>query len=184
MGWTFVPLFRFNGAAVGQTARSDHNGRHAAGLAGLAIVFVAAVFPASPAFAQSASSETASAEAVPLPPSSFDLRRQELIKREARRQAAVKAARESRQRRLAGKGRAKPPDQPTPGAGIVDGLLSPKTAFNVSIAAIMATAAISAISDDSRNLANASGGSDNAGGDAGGGGSDGSTTTSTSTTTN
>ncbi len=143
------------------------------------MAFVAAVFPASPVIAQSAPTEAA-----PLPPSSFDLRRQELIEREARRQAAVKAARESRQRRLAGNGRAKPPDQPTPGAGIIDGLFSPKTAFNISIAAIMATAAISAISDDSRNLANASGGSDNGGGDSGGGGSGGSTTTTTSTGTN
>lgn len=147
------------------------------------MAFVAAVFPAPSAFAQSALSNAAGSEAAPLPPSSFDLRRQELIDREARRQAAAKAERESRQRRLAGKGRAKPPDQPTPGSGIIDGLLSPKTAFNVSIAAIMATAAVAAISDDSRDLANASGGSDNAGGDSGGG-SNGSTTTTTSTGTN
>ena len=147
------------------------------------MAFVAAVFPASTVFAQSAPPDAAASEAVSLPPSSFDLRRQELIAREARRQAAAKAERESRQRRLAGKGRAKPPDQPAPGDGIIDGLLSPKTAFNVSIAAIMATAAIAAISDDMRDLANASGGSDNAGSGSGGG-SNGSTTTTTSTGTN
>lgn len=140
------------------------------------------MFPASPACAQSASSDPRPAEVAPLPPSSFDLRRQELIAREARRQAAAKAARESRQRRLVGKGRARPADRPTPGDGIIGGLLSPKTAFNVSIAAVMATAAIAAISDDSRDLANASGGSDNAGG--GSGGSNGSTATTTSTGTN
>ena len=49
---------------------------------------------------------------------------------------------------------------------------------------IMATAAISAISDDSRNLGNASGGSDNGSGDAGNGGGNGSTGTTTSTGTN
>lgn len=145
---------------------------------------VVAVFPVSDGFAQSAPAETAPVEAAPLPPSSFDLRRQELIEREARRQVAAEAARESRQRRLAGQGRAKPPDQPLPGGSGVSGLFSPQTAFNLSIAAIMATAAISAISDDSRNLGNASGGSDNGSGDAGNGGGNGSTGTTTSTGTN
>lgn len=169
---------------MGQTARSDHKGRYAAGLTVVILVIVAAAFPASLLSAQTAPTATARTDAPGLPPSSFDLRRQQLIEREARRQAAAEAERESRQRRLAGQGRARPPDEALPGSGALSGLFAPKTVFNVSIAAIMATAAISALSDDSRNLANASGGSDNGGGDAGGGGSNGSTTTTTSTGTN
>ncbi len=149
---------------MGQAARLDRGGGHVAGLAGMAMAVLAVICPAPFAFAQSTPAGTA-----PLPPSSFELRRQELIERTARRQAAAEAARESRQRRLAGKGRAKPPDQPLPGSDLIGGLFTPKTAVNVSIAAIMATAAISALSDDTRELANAAGGSDNGGGDSAGG---------------